>query len=617
MRLNEENRDVVVIGSSFLVHLILLLCLSFWFVPIVEQKSQITIISSPTEEEVLENKSIEDISEFSELETRIEDEAKSDPIPEENDSPVVLLDDFSVPAPAEDNLINAEDALAAVAPEKGSSGEGVSSVGGVVDRLTAEIVSSAVQKETLVVWLFDASLSLNAQRTQIADRLEKILSELNSDKELNPIHHVVCGFGSKLNYFIKEPSNDNNKIVHEMKNIPLDESGIENIFSSVEALSKEYKSQNGKRTLIVAFTDEVGDDRDICDRAVVAATKNGVTVHVVGVPSPFGLAKTELKFVDPDEKYDQSERWVEVEQGPETLFKMTLNINSLPIDSEPMDSGYGPYALSRLCASTGGVYFALHPNRHEGKVERRSILPMSSDIRHFFGSETMKKYVPDYRAVKVQVAEIDKNPTKLSLVKACSLKNLDLQREFKTIFDAPDQGRFAEELGEGQKTAASLLVRIEPIAKILADGEKGVSNLTDSRWKASYLLAMGRILAIKTRLESYNHVLAEAKSGLNPKNKDTNRWTLVPAGEIKNSSLKKQAEQAKMYLKKVVDEFPGTPWALVAKEELRVPLSYGWSESRFEPVVMKGGNNNPLPTSREDDKIKMLKPKPQRKVDKI
>jgi hypothetical protein len=616
MRLNEENRDVVVIGSSFLVHLILLLCLAFWFVPIVEQKSQITIISSPTEEEVLEKESIEDISEFSELETRIEDLAKSDPIPEENDSPVVVLDDLSVPAQQQDILINEKDALAAVAPEKGS-GEGVSSVGGVVDRLTAEIVSSAVQKETLVVWLFDASLSLNAQRTQIAERLEKILSELNSDEELKPIHHVVCGFGSKLNYFIKEPTNDKAKIVHEMKNIPLDESGIENIFSSVETLSKEYKSQNGKRTLIVAFTDEVGDDRDICDRAVVAATKNGVVVHVVGVPSPFGLAKTELKFVDPDEKYDQSERWVEVEQGPETLFKMTLNINSLPIDSEPMDSGFGPYALSRLCASTGGVYFALHPNRHDGKVERRSILPMSSDIRHFFGGETMKKYVPDYRAVKIQAAEIENNPAKLSLVKACSLKNLDLQREFKTIFDAPDQGRFAEELGEGQKAAVSLLVRIEPIIKILSDGEKGFSNLTDSRWKASYLLAMGRTLAIKTRLESYNHVLAEAKSGLKPKNKDTNRWTLVPAGEIKNSSLKKQAERAEMYLKKVVDEFPGTPWALVAKEELRVPLSYGWSESRFEPVVMKGGNNNPLPTAREDDKIKMLKPKPQRKVDKI
>lgn len=626
----EEKQDLVGFGMSLLIHVGLLLLLSLLLVKDDIKQVAVTILSSPVEEDLIEDVSIQDISEFSETETRLSpnEASQSAPVVLETNAPeqTVSFDSVAPSQPSIDFLAESEALVdvGTVHPRwagEGAKSEGVTTVGGAVDRLTAEIVASAAQKDTLVVWLFDASLSLNAQRARIAERLEKILKEIDSDADLNPIKHVVCSFGETMSVIIKEPSQDREKIVRVIRDMALDESGIENIFTAVEKLANDYKSTTNIRTMIVAFTDEVGDDQAKVDRTVGVATRNGVVVHVVGTPAPFGLARTELKFVDPDEKFDQSERWVEVEQGPESLFKMTLNVSSTPIDVEPMDSGFGPYALSRLCAATGGIYFSLHPNRNVGaKVGLGQISPMTTNIQHFFDGEVMKKYPPDYRPAAAQTAEATNHPTKQALLASCSQKPIDVQRELKTFFDAPNQGQFVTELGEAQKTAASLLTKIDPLHTTLQKGQKTADSLKDARWRASYFLAIGRILAIKTRLDAYNAILGDAKGGLKAKGKDTNRWILEPTNDsaLLNTTLKKQSELARKYLKTVVKEFPETPWALFAQNELNLPMSFKWVESRFEPVAMgPGGNANP-PSAPQDDKKKVLdKPKPQRKVDKI
>ena len=629
----EDKEDYLVFGSSFLIHLAVLLGLALYFVKDEIKKVAITILSAPVNEEDLDQQvSIEDIFNFSETETRLVPDESSQPEPVVVDSQVpeqeVTVNDLAPSAPQVDFLSESESLatdpsdVISNAPSEGAASEGVASVGGTVDRLTAEIVRSATQKETLVVWLFDASLSLNAQRQQIADRLEKILAELHADPALHPIKHVVCSFGEKMAILIKEPTDDQDEIVTLIRDIKLDESGVENIFNSVERLASEYPSTMDRRTMLIAFTDEVGDDQAQADRTITIAHRKKVVVYVVGTPAPFGIAKTELKFVDPDEQFDQSERWVEIEQGPESLFKMTLNISSLSIDSEPMDSGFGPYALCRLCASTGGTYFALHPNRHVGtRVEPGHIQPMASNINRFFDSTIMRRFSPDYRSDALQRKEAESNVAKNALIQVCAEKQIDVRREFKTVFDATNPGQLANELGEGQKTVASLLERIESRYSVLQVGGKAASGLKEPRWRASYFLAMGRVLAIKTRLDGYNAIAGDAKMGLKAKKTNTNRWILEPSNDLAllNTTVKKQADSAKRYLESVVKEFPDTPWALMAQEELKVPLAYKWMESHYEPVAMNSnGNNINIPSPPQDDKKKMLpKPKLQRKVDKI
>ncbi len=114
---------------------------------------------------------------------------------------------------------------------------------------------------------------------------------------------------------------------------------------------------------------------------------------------PFGRSFTYIKYVDPDPKYDQSPRWAQIDQGPETFVPERVQIGYKDnFYEEPMiDSGFGPYALSRICYETGGIFFTIHPNRnYERDVGRGATEAFASHLQRFFEPEVMERYRPDY-----------------------------------------------------------------------------------------------------------------------------------------------------------------------------------------------------------------------------
>lgn len=497
---------------------------------------------------------------------------------------------------------------------KGTSSE--QSTGGALDRLTAEIISNGQDKNLHVLWLFDASLSLSHQREYISNRFDKILTEIEFSKNHKyEIYHSVYGFGSS---YIKlcDQTKDSDKLKESVASIPLDLSGTENIFQTVATLANEYGKKDPK-LMIVVFTDEIGDDVDWLDRAAISCRKKGTSVYVVGSPAPFGKSKAQFKYVDPDPSFDQKERWVEITQGPETLHQMILDLKALSIDDEILDSGYGPFGLCSLCSETGGIYFSVHPNRTDTKLSRKDISPLSSNISKFFDSDVMSKYSPDYRSPNQQTKEVSSHKIKGALVKASSIK-LDITGEQTLNFRAFSEGDFVEALNKAQRFSAQIEPKINTIYQILQENEKDLNTLKDKRWVVSYHLAMGRILAAKCRIELYNLVLAEAKTGLKKKDPKTNSWVLNHSDKVStsNSQINKNHKQALFYLNYVIENYPDTPWAYVATEEIKTPFGYEWTENYVEPPKMGGGggnNNNPP----KDDMIKKLQPKPQRKIDKI
>lgn len=488
-------------------------------------------------------------------------------------------------------------------------------LGGVLDRLTLEIIDHAKNKNINVIWLLDASISLSRQRLYIKDRLSKIVSEVkSSENSVKDVKHTICSFGEKLKVISENPSDDVDQLIKEISSINIDESGIENIFSCVEQVCNKFKAS---RNIIIIFTDEVGDDIQYLDKAIFASRRIGSSIYVVGPPAPFGIAKAQFKYIDPDPKFDQKERWVEINQGPETAFKTTLDLHSLDIDEMVLDSGFGPYGLSRLCLNTEGIYFAMHPNRSKQKVDKKQTEPLSSHISAFFDYAVMRDYNPDYRSFLLQQKEILSNKTKAALVKACSIP-LNISYQKNTTFSAMSEGAFVEQLNNAQKFSAQIEPKINEIYSILKEVEASSSLLSEKRWIASYKLAMGRILATKCRIELYNTVLAEAKSGLKKKDKKTNMWTLERADfESSNSQLTKIHTSAIAYLKGVATDYPETPWAAIAQAELDTPMGYKWTESYKEPPKPNMGNNNNNPNVPKDDMIKKLELKPQRKIDKI
>ena len=609
------------ISWSFLLYSIALLLLSTVSITIdsLDPKT-IEILSSISTENIVEpakDISIEDVK-FSEDLSILKDSTQSAlSIPEVQNKELVVANELVLEESNQDLeslSLNVDNINETINSGFDKSTEQSSSVGGVLDRLTPELVSLAEKKPLNVIWLFDASISLSKQRDQIKDRISKILDEIEETNSGKPITHIICSFGKSLIPISKQPQTLDKDIIADIESIKLDDSGIENIFGSIVKVCDLYKDY---RNTIIVFTDEVGDDIAELEKAINSTQRKSTPVYVVGPPAPFGLPSIEFKYVDPDPKYDQKERWVQISQGPETLFKMTLDLHTLPIDEAGLDSGYGPYGLTRLCYSSGGIYFAVHPNRSTNIITKKQVQPLSSNISRFFDPLVMTKYRPDYRNYLAQHYEIEKDKTKMALIKACQIP-LKIVSDQKTNFTAFNEGDFADQLKDAQIFSAKIEPKIDQIYNLLKPVESFVQKL-DGRWIASYNLAMGRILATKCRIELYNHMLAEAKSGLKKQDKKSNSWILERTNDFttKNSQLNKYHDTSVEYLQSVVTNYPGTPWAAIAQEELDTPMGYKWVEKYVEPPkagMGNGGNNNNVP---KDDKAKKLEVKPQRKIDKI
>ena len=506
---------------------------------------------------------------------------------------------------------------------QGDVAVGTSGASGAVDRLTAEIAASLEQRPTIVCWVFDQSVSLSGQRRDIAARLDRVFDELgviDAGASGPQLFHLVYGYGDTVAEVVGKPTRDVDTVVKAIQSIPIDESGVEKTFEAIQTAAaradKARSSRQSRNVMVIAFTDEVGNDEQRADDVAAFCRGKGVRVYVVGVPAPFGMRQVQMKFVEFDPKYDAGdEQWAVVDQGPETLRPEVVRVRSGRQADEPIDSGFGPFSLSKLCAQTGGIYFAVHANRGaSGRVSDKATAPMASRLRRFFDPEVMRQYKPDYLSAAKIEEMLNKNKAKKALVEAAQKAQISPLDSPQTTFPREDDGKLALLFSEAQKAAAVLQPKIDAVHGILAAGQVDREKITEKRWQAGYDLAMGRVLAVKVRTDAYNQMLAQAKSGLKFKNPANDTWVLEPHLEVKNvgSQTEKLAAQARMYLERVVGEHPGTPWAMIAAEELAIPLGYAWKETYTgvgkEQMGAGGGGNNPA-----DAQKKMLAPpKPKR-----
>lgn len=513
---------------------------------------------------------------------------------------------------------------------KGAVGEGATGASGAIDRITHEILQSLQQRRTLVVWLFDQSGSLDRTRKEIYERFDRIYEELqvveksghesfkrHSDK---PLLSAIVQFGQKCEFLTEEPTDDLAALKKAIEGIQNDPTGVENVFQSIGLCVDKYQKYRTdiprRNVMFVVVSDEVGDDERELDRCVAKCRRTEIPVYVIGVPAPFGRTELKVKFVDPDPSFDQSVQWVPVRQGPETIYPERLRLGFTPgenDDLEELASGFGPFALTRLCYETGGIYFAIHANSSAAsRAMGSSDTPvMASRIQHFFDPGIMRRYRPDYKPIQEYERMLNENLARRSLVEAAQLSWVSPMESPTLKFPKENEGALKALLDEAQKTAAKLEPKVDQLYLVLARGEKDRDKLTEPRWRAGFDLAMGRVCAVKVRTEGYNTMLASLKNGRNFENDKNDTWELTPADNYEGSAIQKMAEKAKVYLQRVVDEHPGTPWALIAERELATPLGWEWKEAYTgvnapRPQMGNGNNNN------NNNNRPMMRPKPKR-----
>ncbi len=482
--------------------------------------------------------------------------------------PALVQSDFSMPE-------NTDFAATIIGNERGTSVNDKISGGatGVMDRLTFEIRQSVKERQTLVIWVFDASTSMKERRDELVKRFETVYKQLDQEKATDGLYTAVLSYGAKVDILTPEPVRDVKPLIELVQKIPNDESGKEVVFEAVGTAVEKWrtfrKNDGTWNKLVFVITDERGDDAEKHLESVIASCKRAKTrVYTIGNASIFGQEKGYVRWV----YEDGFEDYLPVDQGPETAYPEGLQLPSWGDGNDwrlnLMSASYGPYGLTRLSAETGGMYL----------VSAESRGPT-------FDKEIMRNYSPDYRPMRQAWDDIQKNAAKKALVDTASL-TYDEKKGVRNlpvpvmVFGAYNDNVLRGEIIEAQKPVAVVDNEIKRLLSALETGEKDREKIREPRWRAAYDLAMGRLLALRARYFGYNNMLAAMRS--TPKafaQPTSNEWRLVPSPQVDSIDVKKISEKSKKYLQRVIDEHTGTPWAMLAERELRLDMGWTWQES--------------------------------------
>ena len=473
-----------------------------------------------------------------------------------------------VPQLSETMLVDFQTDVSSLVDVKGQSDDAAGGVEGAMDRVAYEIRQSLKERKTLVIWLFDASGSLEDRRQRIADRFQNIYSQLGKTGTTDGLYTAVVSFGQSRNLLTEEPIQDVAKLRQIVEHgIATDESGDENVFGTVKLVLEKFRmwkrNEGPWNKMVFIVTDERGDDVQYLEEAIMLAKRTQTRVYTIGNAAVLGQQHGYVRHT-----YDDGESiFVPVDQGPETAFPDGLQ---LPFVGSGRNwkqflptASYGPYGLSRLCAETGGLY--LITDQKPGADFERVI---------------MRRYAPDYRPIAQQQAEIFRNPAKAALVNVAQMTYDDELPVPQLEFRAYNDNILRNEITDAQQPVAEIDFALRRMYDVLVTGEKARDTLHDERWRATFDLAMGRLLAMRVRYHGYNQMLANMK--VSPKTfekENSNMWRLVPSSEIETGpEIRKAAEMARTYLNRVIDEHSGTPWALLAERELSTELGWSWEE---------------------------------------
>ena len=250
---------------------------------------------------------------------------------------------------------------------KGNGVEHVGGVEGAVDRIAVEILRRLEQGRTLVIWAFDASGSLQAERQRLSKHIETIYTHITQLDENHlsadqGLLTLVVAFGEDRKAMTPKPTAELSEILEAIGEVPTDETGVESTFTTIAEIVRRwdrYKDSTGQvyHPMIIVVTDEVGDDENRLEESIELAQRNKVPVYVLGSQALFGRVEGYMDYLDPKTKHPF--RGVAVRQGPESavLEQIRLPFWYYGPQFDILEAGFGPYALSRLTSATGGIYF--------------------------------------------------------------------------------------------------------------------------------------------------------------------------------------------------------------------------------------------------------------------
>lgn len=464
-----------------------------------------------------------------------------------------------------------------------------STVEGASDTVAESIRGKVEEKDTLVVWLMDRSISMERQRELLADRVGDFLREVHENEtgEFHELMHIVVAFGAAPEKMMAT-GNPEKALVAMRRKYAVDPSGLENVFTAIEWAADQFVARNvahrAKNLMFVVSTDESGDDYLRMERTINTCRRHGIEVSVIGPSAVLGQMRGYHSFTASDNRI----YYLPVVRGPDTALPQRLKLpywfRGVPArwdesrrgpwpgkapawqggsNLDAMLSGFGPYALTRLTLATGGDYI---------------VYDRPSD-RSPFRMDELRPYLPDYRSPDVIQADLLEHPLRLALMKVVrETHRLDLkapQTDFGvqyggSFYLTPEQfrgqlpGQLKREVQRAVQTAAAIEQILANLDNRVVDGLN--EQEPSPRWQAWHDLTVGRLRAGRVRNLAYAEFVSRLSTGQLARK--TNGLALSPTRLARTSELVAAAEEARELLERCREQHQGTPWGILAEREL-------------------------------------------------
>lgn len=502
---------------------------------------------------------------------------------------------------------------------------------GVLDQLRE---ASDHNGQVWILWVMDASISLVDERQQLAPIVKNFYDELKVSKKPGAFPWpttAVFAFGQGVVLLgVNTGQPKPLEIANTLINVPIDESGTENVMTAVASAvaSVPIKNRN-TRIEVVVWTDESGDDLNALEDVILLCRLRNARVHIVGPLSVLGMRKGLQQFTLPP-PYDQP-ILLPVHRGPDSAFPERAQLpywyESSDIDwgngpiipanlgtknfggphRQRLLAPSGPYAITRLALATGGTFTTINRPGDIAAATR----------------EQLFDYMPDYRSALEIAYDIDRYPLRRAVIEAAALTGtaeywpprmsyptgLNTQFPFRSIGLYQTPQTFAQQLPAELQVSVERLRRaqivIEQAIQIMmlrfnyesyvdtqsSDGETVVSlhevsleQVTPSeyhqerspRWRAWYDLNLGRLLAHSVRIHEYMlqcQILASPQSRTLMLSQGVNQLTLTSSAEMRGGPISvTRVRTAAKLLERVVRDHADTPWGDLATWELEHPV---------------------------------------------
>lgn len=452
----------------------------------------------------------------------------------------------------------------------------------------AKLITDSVElNPTLVVWLVDRTQSAKPIVQELTAAAANFYESPEvaewSAQSAHPLVSAVVTFDQSVQFVVEQPTHEPDKISSALTSLKQGPGGKEMPFTAIKQALEKYlphRATDQRDLLMILVTDEAGDDANVAEEVLEPLRRQAIPLYVIGRAAPWGQVNPFAK--DPIAAVPTKDDTVPA-VGPESVQSERVDISpwSAPANasSELVDSGFGPFALERVCRATRGQFFSLRPPATKTTPKGPKRWPTGEELR--FEPSAVTKYAPDYVSADEYKKRLAGNMAAAALSEAARLPKLTLEGTPGTRFPKDVEAKMAQKMTAAQQFAARNLPPIERLHDLLEKGEKDRSKLTSPRWQAQYDLAFGRSLAFKARLDGYNSMIAALKRGKTFQNAESKAWLLESADNFETeSTIKKMADKAKTYLTRVIQEHPGTPWSKMAEQELKTPLGWTWKEAK-------------------------------------